>query len=278
MTNLKILVSNASVGSIIGKGGRTISEIQADTGAKVVVSRSNEFYPDAIGHKDRVVLISGEVAQIEKGLAAVLDRLQQEEGSATVVVRLLVHMRLCGALIGKNGSTIKSLSEQSGGAVSVKVGSPPVGVPGLHERVVWVESSEQDCVQAVAQTVGAILKTLLEAPQSTSLMDDVVNYGQHGSANHHHHGGHHHAPGSDSGEVHEVYLNVPESRAGAVIGRNGHFMTGIQDLLGVAMSMSKKGEFVDGTEDQRKCTIKGHAQKAVELAERIVQLKIEGVI
>ncbi|WPT14109.1 Protein BTR1 [Picochlorum sp. SENEW3] len=270
MVNLKILVSNASVGCIIGKGGRTISEIQADTGAKVVVSRSNEFYPDAIGNKDRVVLISGDVAEIVKGLTAVLDKLQQEEGSAAVVVRLLVHMRLCGALIGKNGSTIKSLSEQGGESVSVKVGSPPVGVPGLHERVVWVESSDPD---PVAQTVGAILNTLLETPQSASLMDDVVNYG---SANHHHH--HHHAPADNGGEMHEVHLNVPESRAGAVIGRNGHVMTGIQDLLGVTMSMSKKGEFVDGTEDQRKCTIKGHAEKAVELAERIVQLKIEGVI
>ncbi len=271
-TNLKILVSNSSVGGVIGKGGRNISEIQSDTGAKVVVSRSNEFYPDAIGNKDRVVLISGDVGEIGKGLAAVLAKLHEDgEVLGAVVVRMLVHMRLCGALIGKNGSTIKSLSEQSGRSVSVKVGSPPVGVPGLHERVVCVESSVvEDCVE----TVCAILNKLLETPQSTSLMDDVVNYG----SGNHHHPHHRHVDADDDGEVHEVHLNVPESRAGAVIGRNGHVMAGIQDLLGVTMSMSNKGEFVDGTEDQRKCTIKGHAEKAVELAERIVQLKIDGVI
>ena len=43
--NFKILVPAAAVGAIMGKGGETILQLQKDAGAKIKMSRSNDYYP-----------------------------------------------------------------------------------------------------------------------------------------------------------------------------------------------------------------------------------------
>lgn len=46
--HFKILVPAAAVGAIMGKGGETILQLQKDAGAKIKMSRSNDFYPGII--------------------------------------------------------------------------------------------------------------------------------------------------------------------------------------------------------------------------------------
>ena len=67
----KFLVSNAAAGSIIGKAGASISELQSQSGARLQLSRANEFFP---GTTDRVVLASGTVNQVLTALHLVLTR------------------------------------------------------------------------------------------------------------------------------------------------------------------------------------------------------------
>ena len=43
--HLKILVPSVAAGAIIGKGGETIAQIQKDAGARVKMSKANDFYP-----------------------------------------------------------------------------------------------------------------------------------------------------------------------------------------------------------------------------------------
>ena len=43
--HLKILVPSVAAGAIIGKGGETIAQLQKDTGARVKMSKANDFYP-----------------------------------------------------------------------------------------------------------------------------------------------------------------------------------------------------------------------------------------
>lgn len=45
---MKILVPAVASGAIIGKGGETIASLQKDTGARVKMSKSHDFYPGAI--------------------------------------------------------------------------------------------------------------------------------------------------------------------------------------------------------------------------------------
>lgn len=56
--NLKILVPSVASGAIIGKGGETIAEVQKQTGTRIKMSKSSDFYP---GTSERVGLIHGKL-------------------------------------------------------------------------------------------------------------------------------------------------------------------------------------------------------------------------
>lgn len=43
--HFKMLVPSVAAGAIIGKGGDTIAQLQKDTGARVKMSKANDFYP-----------------------------------------------------------------------------------------------------------------------------------------------------------------------------------------------------------------------------------------
>lgn len=43
--HFKMLVPGVAAGAIIGKGGDTIAQLQKDTGARVKMSKANDFYP-----------------------------------------------------------------------------------------------------------------------------------------------------------------------------------------------------------------------------------------
>lgn len=43
--HFKVLVPSTAAGAIIGKGGETIAQLQKDTGARVKMSKSHDFYP-----------------------------------------------------------------------------------------------------------------------------------------------------------------------------------------------------------------------------------------
>ena len=241
---IKLLIPNAAVGSIIGKQGSAISEIQHETSTTIIVSRSNSFYPDTVGNQDRVVLLRGSsVESVLRGLSMVLSKIE------STTLRLLVHTRLCGCIIGKNGFTIKSLQTE---CCKVVVGAPPARGLGLQERVVTCTCLD---IESVVTVVGRIMCRLMDEEPDVvaATMDDVVNYGEKKVTSH---------------AVVES-MSVPEDRVGAVIGKHGRFMTGIQDLLNVTMTMS------DAEDGRQVCTIAGATSEVVKLAQHIVTLKID---
>lgn len=46
---LKVLIPSYAAGSIIGKGGQTIVQLQKETGATIKLSKSKDFYPGKNG-------------------------------------------------------------------------------------------------------------------------------------------------------------------------------------------------------------------------------------
>lgn len=42
---VKLLIPSTVAGSIIGKGGQTIAQLQRDTGTNIKLSKANDFYP-----------------------------------------------------------------------------------------------------------------------------------------------------------------------------------------------------------------------------------------
>jgi hypothetical protein len=181
---IKLLVSNNVAGSIIGRAGQTISELQTQSSARIKLSQTGDYYP---GTQDRVCLVQGQVENVKVALQLLLERLfmlQEQQHSQHVewqpkgengamaaapapqappaqepppnrfdfVVRMLVPSSSCGMIIGKSGANIKHMEESSGVSsvrLSPKEGSDPnnqtSAIPsGTSERVVTLTGPTLD--------------------------------------------------------------------------------------------------------------------------------------
>lgn len=74
-TYIRFLVSNAAAGSVIGKGGSTITDFQSQSGARIQLSRNQEFFP---GTTDRIIMISGTINDILKAVELILAKFLSE--------------------------------------------------------------------------------------------------------------------------------------------------------------------------------------------------------
>lgn len=164
---IKLLVSNNMAGSIIGRAGQTISDLQTQSSARIKLSQTGDFYP---GTQDRVCLVQGRLDNVKKAVELLLERLfilqeQQHSQPYTVasesrplsefkfVVRVLVPSSSCGMIIGKSGANIKHMEDSSGVSsvrLSPKEGADPSNptaaiVSGNGERVVTLTGPSLEC-------------------------------------------------------------------------------------------------------------------------------------
>eukprot|EP00533_Pseudo-nitzschia_delicatissima_P006046 CAMPEP_0116111586 /NCGR_PEP_ID=MMETSP0327-20121206/18527_1 /TAXON_ID=44447 /ORGANISM="Pseudo-nitzschia delicatissima, Strain B596" /LENGTH=218 /DNA_ID=CAMNT_0003604833 /DNA_START=128 /DNA_END=780 /DNA_ORIENTATION=+ len=109
---IKLMVSNNVAGSIIGRAGQTISELQTQSSARIKLSQTGDYYPGTQEQQH-----TQHSWQPRKGTNAA--------GGFDFVVRLLVPSSSCGMIIGKGGANIKHMEETSGVA-SVRL-SPKEG-------------------------------------------------------------------------------------------------------------------------------------------------------
>ncbi|KAI4815182.1 hypothetical protein KUCAC02_005339 [Chaenocephalus aceratus] len=56
---LKVLIPSYAAGSIIGKGGQTIVQLQKETGATIKLSKSKDFYPAVTANLAEVIEVWG---------------------------------------------------------------------------------------------------------------------------------------------------------------------------------------------------------------------------
>ncbi|KAJ4971851.1 hypothetical protein NE237_004950 [Protea cynaroides] len=149
VTYIRFLVSNSAAGSVIGKGGSTITEFQSQSGARIQLSRNHEFVP---GTSDRIIIISGTINEIlnamELILAKLLSEVHAEDGDVDPIskVRLIVPNSSCGGIIGKGGATIKSFIEDSHAAI--KISPQDHNYIGLNDRLVMLTGSLEEQMRA----------------------------------------------------------------------------------------------------------------------------------
>jgi RNA-binding protein Nova len=133
---LKLLVNNSDAGSVIGKGGAKIAQLQDSTGARCRLSRSGEFFP---GTKKRVILLTGTLEAVTSCQAMILTQLSEDailnaggtgaDGREREVVpgrtaenfiaEIAVPNAGAGAIIGKGGATINDIRDQTGARLHV---------------------------------------------------------------------------------------------------------------------------------------------------------------
>ncbi|XP_041071067.1 RNA-binding protein Nova-1 isoform X2 [Carcharodon carcharias] len=71
---LKVLIPSYAAGSIIGKGGQTIVQLQKETGATIKLSKSKDFYP---GTTERVCLIQGTVEALNAVHSFIAEKIRE---------------------------------------------------------------------------------------------------------------------------------------------------------------------------------------------------------
>ncbi|XP_030846337.1 insulin-like growth factor 2 mRNA-binding protein 1 isoform X3 [Strongylocentrotus purpuratus] len=145
---VRILVRSEFVGAIIGKGGNNIRAITKETGCKVDIHRK-----DNIGSSEKVqaVTICGEPQQVTetiKKIVEVMIKESSEESHTDMPLKVLAHNALVGRLIGKSGSSINSIMEDSKAKVTVSlIQDLTVFNP---ERTVTIYGTPEQCIAAEA--------------------------------------------------------------------------------------------------------------------------------
>eukprot|EP01023_Acetabularia_acetabulum_P000007 TRINITY_DN10002_c0_g2_i1.p1 TRINITY_DN10002_c0_g2~~TRINITY_DN10002_c0_g2_i1.p1 ORF type:complete len:313 (-),score=52.48 TRINITY_DN10002_c0_g2_i1:311-1249(-) len=274
---VKFLFSTAGAGSIIGKGGATIAEFQNSSKAKIQLSKAGEFFP---GTSLRIVQLSGSLLQVATGLQLILKKLQDEslvdsaqnfekeeedESEEGIEVQMTAPIRLCGAIIGKEGSTINHFKEDSG--ASIKVQALNTVLPGVQERVIIIGGTTSKVLRAMCLIVTKMsedsnYQTYIGQPINSSTQVGLLNASfTQGSRDYHF-----------QRSQYDVTIGIPEEEVGAIIGRGGASISEIQQACRVRVKISDKGEYIPGT-NERKVIISG-THDAVEMAQLMMSQKL----
>ncbi|KAK9284057.1 hypothetical protein L1049_012317 [Liquidambar formosana] len=293
-THIRFLVSNSEAGSVIGKGGSTITEFQSQSGARIQLSRNHEFFP---GTSDRIIMISGGIIEVLKAmeliLAKLLSEINTEDGDDVDPrsrVRLIVPNSSCGGIIGKGGATIKSFIEES--QAGIKISPQDSNFFGLNDRLVTLTGSLEEQMRAI----DLIISKLTEDPHYSQSMNAPFSYagvftGFHGipytyvlpSVATASHNAVNFGPNGAGGKFqnnkedrsNSVTIGVADEHIGVVVGRGGRNIMEISQVSGARIKISDRGDFMSGTND-RKVTITG-SQRAIRAAESMIMQKVASV-
>ncbi|XP_047171371.1 RNA-binding KH domain-containing protein PEPPER-like [Vigna umbellata] len=179
----RLIVPVLKVGSIIGRKGELIKKTCEETKARIRV------LDGAVGTPDRIVLISGKeepetplspamdaVIRIFKRISGLseIDGENKAAGLAFCSVRLLVASTQAINLIGKQGSLIKSIQENTSASVRVLSGDEVPFYAAADERIVELQGEAMKVLKALEAVVGHLRKFLVD-PSVLPLFEKSYN-------------------------------------------------------------------------------------------------------
>ncbi|XP_047307139.1 protein BTR1-like isoform X3 [Impatiens glandulifera] len=271
--HLRFLVSNAEAGSVIGKGGSAISDLQTESGARIQLSRNNEFFP---GTSDRIIMVSGTSNEILTAVESILTKLlkefyvEEEEADPHTKLRLIVPNGSCGGIIGKGGATIKSFIEDS--HANIKISPQDINFPGLNDRLVTLSGTLYEQMRANE----LILSKLAEDSNYIGSFTVPYPYAAYHGTNYGANGNGGKFQNNKATPSTTTTIGVADEHIGVVVGRGGRNLTEISQVSGARIKISDRGDFIPGTSD-RKVTITG-SQRAIRVAEAMVSQKVASVV
>jgi len=169
----RLIVPVGKVGSIIGRKGELIKKMCEETRSRIRVLDA------PLGTPDRIVLVSGKEdpeAALSPAMDAVVrifkrvsgfsetDAENQESaaGLAFSSIRLLVASTQAINLIGKQGSLIKSIQENTSASVRVLSGDEVQSYATVDERIVEIQGEALKVLKAFEAVVGHLRKFLVD--------------------------------------------------------------------------------------------------------------------
>ncbi|CAL9117805.1 unnamed protein product [Musa textilis] len=163
----KIEIPNGRVGVIIGKSGETIKYLQAQSGAKIQVTRDMDADPNS---QTRSVELMGTSEQISQAEQLINDVLSEADAGASGVIagrkhggvqpgaeqfQMKVPNNKVGLVIGKGGETIKNMQARSGARIQVIPLHLPPGDTST-ERTVYIDGTKEQ-IEAAKQLVNEVI-------------------------------------------------------------------------------------------------------------------------
>ncbi|KAG5384357.1 hypothetical protein IGI04_035827 [Brassica rapa subsp. trilocularis] len=152
-TTRKIEVPSSKVGTLIGKGGEMVRNLQLSSGAKIQIRRDSEADPNAAL---RPVEIIGSLASIEKAEKLINEVIAQSEGggvpalfvrAAPEQIEIKVPNDKVGVIIGRGGETIKNMQTKSRARIQL---IPLEEGDGSKERTVRISGDKRQIDIATA--------------------------------------------------------------------------------------------------------------------------------
>ncbi|KAJ4848433.1 hypothetical protein Tsubulata_025876 [Turnera subulata] len=165
----RLVVPLAKVGSIIGRKGELVKKMSDETRARIRV------LDGPLTNPDRIVLISGK-EEPDSALSPAMDAVLRvfkrvcglAEGDGTVPATAMCSAKLIVAssqainLIGKQGSTIKSIQESTGAVVRILQEGELPSYAGKDERVVEIHGEVMKVLKALEAVTGQLRKFLVD--------------------------------------------------------------------------------------------------------------------
>ncbi|KAG2434147.1 hypothetical protein HXX76_007874 [Chlamydomonas incerta] len=276
----KLLVSNSIAGSVIGKAGANIEQLQRSSGARVQLSRAGEFYP---GTSDRVLLLSGSLHAVLTAIFLILEKISRDvtagagangakrglpvkkpEDAGQAQVKLALSRRLCGLLIGHKGQTVRDFIVDSGSTIRVQ--SLSELTPSDPERTITVSGARDQVLRAVA----LILNTLSMHEGYASYMETTLQLATNQGVV---------LPPRASSSKNvlasvrtQLTLYLPDDDVGAILGKKGSNLVEVQQSSRVTIKISDRSK-MDPTTNEREVSISG-TYSAVKLAEAMIAEKL----
>ncbi|RDX80095.1 RNA-binding KH domain-containing protein PEPPER [Mucuna pruriens] len=169
----RLIVPVGKVGSIIGRKGELIKKMCEETRSRIRVLDA------PLGTPDRIVLVSGKEeleAALSPAMNAVIrifkrvsglsetdaENTESASGLAFCSIRLLVASTQAINLIGKQGSLIKSIQENTGASVRVLSGDEVQFYATTDERIVEMQGEALKALKALEAVVGHLRKFLVD--------------------------------------------------------------------------------------------------------------------
>ncbi|XP_022729228.1 RNA-binding KH domain-containing protein PEPPER-like isoform X2 [Durio zibethinus] len=165
----RLIVAVSKVGSIIGRKGELVKKMCNETRARIRILEG------PLGTPDRIVLISGK-EEPDVPLSPAMDAavrvfkrvvgLSTNEGEVAVAafcsIRLLVASSQAINLIGKQGSTIKSIQEATDASVRVLSEDEVPSYATSDERIVEIHGQALKVLKALEAVLGQLRKFLVD--------------------------------------------------------------------------------------------------------------------